>query len=52
MGPGPPVEDPCYKETKDAHPATWTAAVCLVLLSFGAETPTLAPSRTVRQEKS
>lgn len=27
-------------------------AVCLVLLSFGPKTPTLAPSLTVRQEKS
>lgn len=41
-----------YKREKDAHPATWTDAVCLVLLSFGADTPTLAPSLTVRQEKS
>lgn len=35
-----------------AHPATWTLAACLVLLSLGGETPTLAPSLTVRQEKS
>lgn len=41
----------CHKNI-DSHPATWTEAMCLVLLSFGAETPTLAPSLTVRQEKS
>lgn len=36
----------------DANPATWTEAVRLVALSFGADTPTLTASLTMRQEKS
>lgn len=40
-----------YKKIKTPHPATWIV-VCLLLLSLGAETPTLAPTLMMRQEKS
>lgn len=40
-----------YKKVKTPHPATWIV-VCLLLLSLGAETPTLAPTLMMRQEKS
>lgn len=36
---------------RDSHPATWKEAACL-LFCFPAETPILAPSLTMRQEKS